>query len=227
MQIVITGSEGFIGKRLQKVIGGIGIDLRLGLNILTCHLPDADVIYHLAAQSDVVPSWEDPLHDLNNIRITARIAHRYPEAKIIYANSCASLDPESPYGFSKKASGEYLEKFHTNTVNCIFPNIYGPGSRSVVDKFKGMEEVTVYGDGLQTRDYVHVDDIVKGLVLAQDWEPGKYFMGSGRSTTVLDLAEGKYVDFQPARAEAHDVIVPNTTPNWKPAINVIEYLHDQ
>jgi len=226
MQILITGSEGFIGKRLKKQVGGIGIDLRLGLNLLTCPLPYADIVYHLAAQSDVMPSWDDPLHDLDNTRITARIAHNYPQAKIVYANSCAAMDPESPYGFSKKMSGEYLAKFHGNTVNCVFPNIFGPGSRSVVDKFKGVDEVTVYGDGLQTRDYVHVDDIVQGLVLAKDWDAGTYFMGSGKSTTVLELAEGKYVDFQPSRAEPHDVVVPNTTPNWNPTINVLDYIHD-
>jgi UDP-glucose 4-epimerase len=224
MQIVITGSEGFIGKLLSKQLKAIGIDIRKGHDLLTCPLPYADVIYHLAAQSDVQASWDDPLHDLNNIRITARLAHEYPMAKIIYANSCASIDPASPYGFSKWASGEYLKKFHNNTVNCVFPNIYGPGSRSVVDIFKSQEDVTIYGDGLQTRDYVHVDDIVDGLVLAKDWEPGTYFMGSGKSTKLIDLAEGKYVTFEDARKEPHDVIVPNTTPNWKPKTNVLEYI---
>lgn len=224
MSILITGSEGFIGKLLSKQLKAIGLDVRKGHNLLTCPLPDVDVVYHLAAQSDVQASWDDPLHDLDNIRITARLAHEYPDAKIIYANSCASLEKASPYGFSKWASGEYLKLFHNNTVDCVFPNIYGPGSRSVVDIFKGQDEVTIYGDGTQTRDYVHVDDIVRGLVLAKDWKPGTYFMGSGKSTTVLELAEGRYVTFSPAKKESHDVVVPNTTPNWKPQIDVLEYI---
>lgn len=226
MNILVTGSDGFIGKRLQNVVGGTGIDVRRGYNLLTCPLPGADIIFHLAAQSDVVASWEDPLHDLNNIRITARLAHYYKDSKIIYANSCASIDRKSPYGFSKWASGEYLKSFHKNTVNCVFPNIYGEGSRSVVDIFKGKEQVDIYGDGLQTRDYVHVDDIVRGLKLAILWEPGTYFMGSGISTTVLDLAEGKCVTFLPERKEAREVLVPNTTPGWNPTINVIEYINE-
>lgn len=226
MHILITGSDGFIGKLLSKQFKATCIDFRRGHNLLTCPLPYADVVYHLAAQSDVQASWDDPLHDLDNIRITARLAHRYPEAKIIYANSCAAIDMASPYGFSKNMSGKYLELFHKNTVNCVFPNIYGPGSRSVVDIFKGQDEVTIYGDGLQTRDYVHVDDIVRGLVLAKDWDAGTYYMGSGKSTTVLELAEGKFVNFEPARQEAREVTVPNTTPDWKPIINVLDYLHD-
>lgn len=226
MKILITGHKGFIGSLLHKQVGGTGLDFREGRNLLTCPLPEADVIYHLAAQSDVVASWEDPVHDLDNIRTTARLAHEYPDAKIIYANSCASVEKKSPYGFSKWASGEYLSLFHDNVVNCIFPNIYGPGSRSVVDIFKAVEHVTIYGTGEQTRDYVHVDDIVRGLVLAKDWEPGTYFMGSGKSTSVLELAEGKFVTFAPPRQESFEVVVPNTTPNWTPKIDVFEYINE-
>src|SRR3990167_10494283 len=177
MRVLITGHLGYIGLYLFQKLGDkvIGVDLREGYNLLTCELPDnIDLIYHLAAQSSVESSWHDPLHDLDNIRITARLVHAYPNAKIIYANSCASVDKASPYGFSKWASGENIKQFHTNYVNCIFPNIYGRGSRSVVDIFKDTNDVIVYGDGKQTRDYVHVDDIVDGLVEAQNWEVGDY-----------------------------------------------------
>lgn len=227
MATLITGHLGFIGKLLHaKLPNAIGIDVRQGYNLLTCELPkDIDVIYHLAAQSDVVASWNDPLHDLDNVRITARLVKEYPNARIIYANSCASVDAVTPYGFSKKISGDYLKQFHADYVSCIFPNIYGDGSRSVVDIFKGKDNVTVYGDGLQTRDYVHVDDIVEGLLLAKNWSTGSYFMGSEHSTTVLELAQGKSILWLPKRNEAYEVVVPNTTPEWRPTINVIDYIN--
>lgn len=216
--ILITGHRGFIGSRLHaKLPDAIGIDVREGHNLLSTTLPrDIDIIYHLAAQSDVMASWDDPVHDLDNIRITARLVKVYPNAKIIYANSCASIDPQSPYGFSKKVCADYLKIFHKNYVSCVFPNIYGEGSRSVIDIFKNKDEVTIYGDGEQTRDYVHVDDIVDGLILAKDWDVGEYFMGSGKNTTVNELAKGKKITYAPARKEPHDVVVPNTTPNWTP-----------
>lgn len=204
----------------------MGLDIKDGMNLLTCDLPeDIDLIYHLAAQSDVVPSWKDPLHDLDNIRMTARLSHHFPDAKIVYANSCASIQPESPYGFSKGVAADYLFNFHDgDVVNLVFPNIYGPGSRSVVDKFKGKEEVTVYGSGLQTRDYVHVDDIVSGLLKAALWDEGTYYMGSGVSTSVLELARDKKIRYEGARQEAFEVTVPNNTPDWKPVIKVMEYI---
>ncbi len=228
MAIAITGHKGYIGSHLFKRLAPanpVGIDFREGYNLLTCELPkDIDLIYHLAAQADVEASWHDPLNDLNNIRITARLVHAYPNAKIIYANSCASVDPVSPYGFSKWASGEYIKRFHKNWVSCIFPNVYGDGGHSVVDKFKGQDEVTIYGTGKQTRDYVHVDDIVEGLVLAHDWKKGEYFMGSGISTDVLTLAGERKINFAPARKEPFEVVVPNTTPNWKPKVEVLKYI---
>lgn len=223
--ILVTGHKGFIGSKLFNKLDAVGIDVREGHNLLSCPLPEnVDLVYHLAAQSDVVASWDDPVHDADNLRMTVRLVHAYPNAKIVYASSCAQEDPASPYGFSKKVSGEYLKRFHPNSVVCVFPNVYGDGSRSVVDLFKGKEDVTVYGDGEQTRDYVHVDDIVRGLLLASDWERGEYFMGSGTSTSVLELAWQKRVTFAPQRREPYEVRVPNTTPNWHPRVDVFEYL---
>lgn len=223
--ILVTGSKGGVGSRLMKRIEAIEIDRNDGRDLLTCELPDADIIYHLAAQTSVENSWKDPLHDSYNFNMMVRLVQRYPDAKIIYAQSGASLEASSPYGFSKKICGDYLKQFHKNYVICVFPNIFGTG-RSVVDFFKGKDEVIIFGTGESIRDYVHVDDIVEGLVKAKNWPTGEYFMGSTKGISVLELAEGKTVQFKPARKEMAESILPNTTPNWSPKINVFEYLHE-
>ena len=227
--ILVTGHRGYLGpllfKRLEKAIG---IDLKDGMNLLTCDLPkNIHLIYHLAAQSSVESSWHDPLHDADNLRITIRLVKEYPNARIIYTNSAAAKPPiMSPYGFSKWVSGEYIKLFHKDYVLCTFPNIYGQGSKSVVDIFNNSDEVTIYGDGLQKRDYVHVQDIVQGLLLAKDWSKGEYEMGSGIGTTVLELAKGKKITFASARKEARESILRNNTPNWSPSFlsDVTKYL---
>lgn len=225
-RILVTGSKGGVGSRLLKKLGEvIEIDRNNGQDLLTCELPDADIIYHLAAQTSVENSWKDPLFDSYNFNMMVRLVHHYPNAKIIYAQSGASLEASSPYGFSKKICGDYLKKFHSNYVITVFPNIFGTG-RSVVDFFKGKKEVTIYGTGESVRDYVHVDDIVDGLVLALDWPMGEYFLGSGKGTSVLELAEDKFVNFEPARKEMKESVLPNNTPNWKPFINVFDYLNE-
>lgn len=226
--MLVTGNMGFIGSKLTKALSEewIGLDLKQGQNLLTCDLPeDVDMIYHLAAQTSVESSWHDPLHDLDNIRITARLAHAYPYIKIIYANSCAALNSDSPYGFSKRAGADYLLKFHPNTVNLVFPNIYGPGSRSVVDIFKDKTEVEIFGDGTHTRDYVHIDDIIDGLVKATKWKSGTYFLGTGKSLSVNEVAGNRRKKYLPQRQETDHVTVANTTPNWHHKINVKEYMH--
>ena len=222
---LVTGYRGWIGGLLYKAIGANGLDLMDGDDLLTCPLPEADVVYHLAAQSSVVKSWEDPVLDSYNLPMTVRMVHNYPDAKLIYTTSAAPND-SSPYAFSKWAGAEYIKKFHRNYVVCQLPNVYGPGSRSVVDFFKENDDVTIYGVGEQTRDYVHVDDIVRGLIQAAYWPTGYYQLGSGIVTSMLDLAEGKKITFAPPRKEAQDAVIQNTTPDWAPRIVLRDYLYE-
>jgi len=225
MNILITGNLGFIGSKLHdKLPQALGVDKKLGEDLMVCPLPkDVDLIYHLAAQAFVEPSWEHPVFTLLNLQLTARLVHEYPNAKIIYVNTSASKE-SSPYGFSKHSSAEYIKAFHKNYVNITLPNVFGEGGGRVVELFQGKKEVTVYGDGKQIRDYVHVDDVVDGLLKAKDWSVGEYGMGSGIGTTVLQLAKGKKIKFAPARREDRECIVKNTTPNWKHKINILDYI---
>lgn len=229
LRILVTGHRGAIGSKLVGLLYDaeiVGIDTKDGQDLLTCELPEnIDLIYHLAAHASVENSWKDPVRETENLATTIRLAHFYPTTPIIYAGTCASINPESPYGFTKKCAQDYLKTFHSKTTITVFPNIYGTG-RSVVDFFKGKDKVTIYGDGKQIRDYVHVDDIVAGLVKAKSWPYGEYFMGGGNVATVLELAEGKTVTFEPARKEAREATIPNTTPNWSPKINVFSYIND-
>lgn len=234
-RVLITGHTGFVGTRLVQVLENDylieGIDRKEGDDALSCILPDGiDIVYHLAAHKSVEESWRDPVLYVENLTTLVRLATAYPDAKFIHASSCAGNEPiNSPYGFFKKVAGDYLKTFHKNYVNLIFPNIYGGQQKqnSVVDVFKGKDEVEIHGDGTQVRDYVHVDDIVTGLVLAKDWPIGEYSMGSEIGKSILDLAEGKTVTFKPARSkEPKETVIPNTTPNWQPSINVMDYLNE-
>lgn len=227
MNILLTGHRGNIGSKLTpKLDSYIGIDNKDGQNLLTCQLPEnIDIIIHLAAHAPVDHSWKDPVRTIENIASTVRLVHAYPEAKFIFASTGASLDPgSSPYAYSKWACNEYLKLYHKNAVILYFPNIFGQ-PRSVVDIFKGKDEVVIFGDGEQVRDYVHIDDIVDGIVKAIKWPAGEYFMGTGKGIKLLELAEGKTVHFQPAKKESKESILKNTTPNWKAKINVFDYLN--
>jgi UDP-glucose 4-epimerase len=113
--------------------------------------------------------------------------------------------PSSPYGASKLAVEDYLSAYYRTygleTVGLRYFNVYGP--RQKMSDYSGVITVfantllqgkspTLYGDGLQTRDFVYVKDIAQANLLAMESEAaaGEIFnVGSGRSTTLLQLIE--------------------------------------
>ena len=109
--------------------------------------------------------------------------------------------PVSPYGVSKLASEKYLFYFHVQyglNVTCLrFANVYGErqnphGEAGVVaifmNRLLGGETPVINGDGLQTRDYIHVSDVVAANVAALG-RPGFhiYNVGTGIETDVVEL----------------------------------------
>ena len=127
----------------------------------------------------------------------------YGEAQQIPAPESHPNAPEAPYGQSKFAAEGYCELFNRlfglSTVSLRYGNVYGPrqdplGEAGVVAIFCGKvrsgERPVVFGDGLQTRDYVHVHDVVSAnLAAAQSDATGPINIGTGVETNVLELVE--------------------------------------
>ena len=127
----------------------------------------------------------------------------YGEGKIIPAPEDHPAEPEAPYGQSKHAAEGYLELYRRlhglSTVSLRYGNVYGPrqdplGEAGVIAIFCGKlldgSKPTVFGDGLQTRDYVYVGDVVAAnLAAAESQATGPFNIGTGRQATVLDLVE--------------------------------------
>jgi UDP-glucose 4-epimerase len=109
--------------------------------------------------------------------------------------------PESPYGIAKYCAEQYLglyNRLHDTRHSALrLANVYGPrqdpgGDAGVIPIFCGAalasRELTVYGDGTQTRDYVYVGDVVRAFLAAADADrPGIWNIGTGAETSVLDL----------------------------------------
>jgi len=174
--------------KLELVVGDIRDE---GLAVTVCRGTDA--IVHLAANTGVLPSIEDPRADC-----TANVigVFNYLEAarmcgvgRFVFASSGAPLGeqeppiheemvprPISPYGASKLCGEAYCSAYHgsfgVDTVALRFGNVYGPRSShkgSVVAKFIkhifAGETLPIYGDGTQTRDFIFVEDLVNAILL--------------------------------------------------------------
>jgi UDP-glucose 4-epimerase len=127
----------------------------------------------------------------------------YGEGQILPAPEDHPVAPESPYGLSKFCAEHYCEIFRrmydASTVSLRYGNVYGPrqdplGEAGVIAIFCGKalagENPTVFGDGLQTRDYVYVGDVVDSNLAAADRDVnGPINIGTGVETNVLELAE--------------------------------------
>lgn len=111
--------------------------------------------------------------------------------------------PDSPYGVAKKVVDDYFDYFRRSAgldyVSLGFANVYGPGQdpageAGVVAIFSsdllGGRTPTIYGDGMQTRDYVFVEDVTDALWRAALMGGGCYLnIGTGIETTVVGLFE--------------------------------------
>jgi UDP-glucose 4-epimerase len=233
--ILVTGSMGFIGTYLMREFGDAqNLDLKMGLDMLSCNLPNADVVIHLAAEPGVVASVADPYSNAKtNILGTIRLAERYKDTRFIFASSGGTIQEtiESPYGLSKKTCEEYIKLICNDYVILRFPNVYGLGSRSVVDKWLKEDLLTIYGDGQTMRIYGHVSDIVEAIIKALDWPKGTYRLGSDQRYSVNEIAKaiGKPVYHAPERPGEitnQNSQLPNDTPNWQTKIDVMDYIKE-
>ncbi len=182
-----------------------------------------DTIIHLAAKIDVDESIRFPrqINDVN-VTGTINTLSACVENNIqnFIASSSAAVFgnptelplteksltyPISPYGASKLSMENYLQAFSQSyDMNCVslrFFNIYGPCQSNVyagvITKFIQMlvkdKPITIFGDGLNTRDFVAVDDIVTCIEKTINKIHGKkgncYNIGSGNHITINELAK--------------------------------------
>ena len=178
-----------------------------------------DYIVHLAAQISVPESIDNPDLTLSiNVDGTKSIISAAESAgvtKIIFASSAAvygdcetipipedaPLIPQSPYAVSKIVGEELLRRSEIDTCSLRFFNVYGPGQSSeggyaaVIPAFKKAielgKECTIFGDGTQVRDFIHVHDLVRiiGHCLERKELPAEMNVASGTETSLLDLVE--------------------------------------
>ncbi len=175
-------------------------------------LEGVDYIFHHAAQPGVLASWGSRFETYvdNNILATQRIleaAKKVSIKSLIFASSSSvygdcelpmredrRLSPISPYGVSKLACENlcysYWKNFGVPVVSLRYFTVYGPRQRPdmAFHKFirailKG-EEITIYGDGNQTRDFTYIDDAVNANLLVIE---------KGSTGEIFNIGGGSYI----------------------------------
>ena len=191
----------------------------------------ADTCIHLAAKTSVADSIKNPEETMDiNVKGTINVLEACYENQtrnFVFASSAAvygdarelpisenhSLDPLSPYGKSKMLSEEHVtafskaRKIKNSTILRIF-NVYGYGQTNqsdVITKFveglKKKQPPVIYGNGVHTRDFISVDDVVDSILLSSrlleknnirnndSGSPFIFNIGTGIPTSINTLAQ--------------------------------------
>ena len=175
------------------------------------------IVYHLAAQVSVSRSMQDPERDLNvNAIGTLRVVEAAKAAGVrrlvftssggaIYGNTeepateTSLAQPLSYYGLHKLLAEQYVQWSGIDHAIARPSNVYGPdqpagGEAAVIAAFVSAAQhsspLVVHGDGTQSRDFLHVADLVSALLLLGGCdEAGTWNVSLGRATSVIELTQ--------------------------------------
>jgi len=256
--ILVTGGAGFIGSNLIKKLIDEGHNVTSLDNYSTGtnenevkevkYINDDienlfklkmnfDLCFHLAAQSRVQPSFEDPQESVRvNVTGTTRVMEwaKINNIKVIYAGSSSKHhDPsDSPYAMTKYLGEEicklYKKSFDVNVEIARFYNVYGP-IEPIDEKFgnvigiwrakikKGLP-LPIVGDGDQKRDFTHVFDIVDGLLKISNTEikhNDAWEIGTGVNYSINQL----YAMFK-KKYNISSVSIPDQRGNYRETLRV-------
>lgn len=200
-----------------KIIEGDILDYPL----LVKSLKNIEIVIHLAAQISVSDSIRDPENTMKiNVDGTKNVLTACIENNIknfigissaaifgnqeILLSEISTPTPVSPYGKSKLLMEELIidfsKRYDLNSIIFRFFNLYGSRQSmeyaGVITKFlnniQTNKPLEIFGDGNQTRDFIHIDDVVHCINLGINNLVGKsgriYNVGSGKSTSISKLA---------------------------------------
>ena len=219
-----------------------------------------DKVFHLAGLPLIQLSIENPEKTanaavngtLNLLETCLKLGVKkfiYVSSSAVYGNSPmneeATPNPLSPYGIQKLTGEQYCQFFANvhglETVIFRGFSVYGPrqipnSSYGVIPRFiqavKNGQEIIINGDGLQTRDFVFVSDIIEALVTTAP--KGIFNLGSGKNISINDLAKkiignkNIKIKHNPALIEQKDTLADISKAkkllNWEPKITLDEGL---
>jgi len=221
MKALVTGHEGYIGKHLYKELvkskhNVKGIDLKEGEDILHC-LPEEnfDYVFHFAALPRVEYSVENPSYTFKQNAYATSVllewAKNHGVKRVIFSSSSAVTGdgngPKSPYGLHKLISELecklYSDLYGLDTVCLRYFNVFSEdqehgGAYSTVicawmEMLRQKKPLRFDGDGKQTRDYIHVKDIIDINIFCMNHKDrfnGAHFdVGTGISLSLNNIKE--------------------------------------
>ena len=238
-------------NRNVKYIYGNSWDIKkLGVNL------DFDIVFHFGEYSRIATSFEDIEYVLqSNLYGTSCIIElcKKRNIKLIYSASSSKFGNNGedenlcPYAWVKAKNVELIKNYHKwfdlQYEICYFYNVYGKNEINAgkyatligifTNQFLNNEPLTIVGDGMQTRQFTHIDDITNGVVKTMNMNMNKeWFLSSDQSYSINEVAEmfGGKIKYIPKRKGEREksVFVKNDTKkilNWEIKNNLKDWIN--
>jgi UDP-glucose 4-epimerase len=208
-----------------------------------------EVVIHAAAQVSVAVSMQNPHLDLStNVQGTANVLEGAKAAgarRFVFVSSGGGVygesdgadeatlpRPKSYYSAHKYLGERYAELSGLSYANARLANVYGPRQRSgleggvvaiFTERLQSRQPVLINGTGEQRRDLVYVADVVDSLMtMAMSERDGTWNVGTGVSTSILELLHALEGEIGPATEIRHGPRRPGDINNSSLAIGSIE-----
>jgi len=211
--VLLTGSEGYIAKNFKHIYNNkfifVSIDKKIGRDVLDFNdFDNIDAVIHLAAISGIIDCDKDSNQTYrDNIEASVHLLRKTKEYNIpmVFASSQAAKNPDTLYATTKSLIDNMARLDNgINSDNGIkvlrFANVYGglsylTSKDSVMSKFVNAklnnEQLIINGDGQQSRDFVHVNDICKCIYkcMFDDRIVDPVDVGTGKLTSIETIAK--------------------------------------
>lgn len=209
-KVLVTGHKGFIGGHLCRQIKSQGIEV-VGLDkdygggvtnraLVSQKAQGVDCIFHLGALSDASKcdddySWANEVNVKGTFNVL-EMARQLGNIKVVFASSAAVYEPRDMYAVTKSIGEAYCRLYQSLGVPIAvlrYFNVYGTEQKSeaVIPRFMRRallgQPFIINGTGIQTRDFIMVDDVAHATIQASEHE-GTFDIGTGKPTSIKDLA---------------------------------------
>ncbi len=223
-----------------------------------------DTIVHLAAKAEIlIPKKDEKTYFETNIEGLQQVLNFASQKKVkkfIFASSASIYgdtknvkvrenfvqNPKHYYAYTKYIGEKMIERYcKNNDINFSilrFFNVYGPNSTAVVARFVAQhlqnKPITIYGNGLQKRDFIHVNDLNRVILKIINTSKGNnqiFNIGSGIAKRILDLKNiiaknHKHILLE-KRSDDIEISIANIYKvkkklNWKPIITFQKGLNE-
>jgi UDP-glucuronate 4-epimerase len=200
VNVIVTGSEGFIGrylvKELSKSCNVLSLDKKTGINAIDINDIGMGVknsiVFHLAAQTSVFNDNHNYIFK-DNIYSLIEVVKFFNKNnnKLVFTSSSCAYNITSMYGISKDFGEKYISCYANNYTIIRLHNVYGKYSRkdTLFGKMLDNEKLIVYSCGKQKRHFTYIDDVVQSIIQISKTNLKVVNVANCKTNTVSEFCE--------------------------------------